>query len=274
MLEALWKERYPVKSIPECDENCSTCKAFLLGMGCLTGKKLEIGSVAFDREFLCNPRSSISSLFPYELFKKNFDKSAVLVNDYNGLWTVVSGIDIARSEKIGSDWFVIFTIGLEEGTNIRHVLNIYRSKGESFDMQIRNIANHYYKFDDSYIVIESDMNQDVWVTQGRRRYPGIPVYEHRTAGVKGDLKHGVPSLLVPMEQGLYRIPRGDQNSKDVTDIWMGEGMSFGWVNDKLEGVGEHDDSIIAWWKAEVGVQKILKGQWKSGKLNIRKGVEI
>jgi len=273
-LIALWEDRYPVKALPDCDENCQVCPAFLGGQGCLIQKKLEIGSVAFDREFLCNPRTSISSLFPYELFEANFNKDAVVVNNYSGLWKTVAGIDIARSEKIGSDWFVIFILGLEWGKNKRHVLNIQRSRGLTFDEQLDEIMKVRMNFGCEYIVIESDMNQDLWTSQGRKKYPGIPVLEHRTGGIKGDLTAGIPSLLVPMEQGLYEIPRGDQDSKDVTDIWIGEGMAFGWVNDKLEGVGEHDDTIVAWWKAEVGIQKLIKGVWKSGKLNMRKGVEI
>lgn len=263
-----------MKAILGCNEICRDCHALLSGLGCLIQKKLEIGTVAFDREFLCSPRSDISSLFPYPLFQANFDKDALMVQQYNGLWDTVAGVDIARSETIGSDWFVIFVIALERPANIRHVLDIRRSRGLKFDQQINEIAKAHFDFDCKYIVIEDDMNQDVWVSQGKKKFPGCPVYGHRTGGVKGDLTHGVPSLLVPMEQGLYRIPRADQRSRDIGDIWIGEGMAFGWVDNRLEGVGEHDDTIIAWWKAEVGVQWLLKGTVSKGRINMRGGVEI
>ena len=270
----LWENRYPPLADLECAEDCDSCLLFLNGQGCLRQKRKEIGSIAYDKEQMCNPRSDISSLFPSKLMKQNYDLNAVMVHKYLGQWQVVTGWDIARSEKVGADYLVGFTIGYEPGTKIRQILNITRVKGISFPDQINMIAEHYYRYNDEYIIIEGDMNQDLWVEEGRKQYPGLPVFSHMTRGVKRDLQNGVPSLLVPLENKLYRIPRGDEKSIIATDIWMGEALSFGWENDKLEGVGEHDDTIIAWWKAEIGIKKLVGGRITSGKMNMRGGVEI
>ena len=271
----LWKERYPLVVDPEnCDEDCDNCRIFQAGNGCLRQKKNEIGSIAYDKEQLCNPRSNISSLFPSWLMKQNYADSAVIVDSYAGEWSVVTGWDIARSEKVGADYLVGFTIGYDHGSKVRTVLNITREKGISFKKQIDLIAAHYSKYQDKYIIIEADMNQDLWVEMGKERYPGLPVFSHYTRGIKRDLQNGVPSLLVPLENKLYRIPRGDQRSREMTDIWMGEALSFGWENDKLEGVGEHDDTIIAWWKAEIGIKKLSSGKVVGRRLNMRGGRDI
>ena len=60
----------------------------------------------------------------------------------------------------------------------------------------------------------------------------------------------------------------------MTDIWMGEALSFGWEEDKLEGVGEHDDTIIAWWKAEIGITRLSTDVIRTGRLNMRGGRDI
>ncbi len=274
MAVVLWQDRYPKLADPKCMEDCDTCEIFLEGQGCLKQKRKEIGSLAYDKEQMCNPRSSISSLFPSKLMKQNYDLNAVMVHTYKGVWAVVTGWDIARSGTVGADYLVGFTIGYDTISKKRQILNITRVKGISFDDQITMIAEHYFRYNDEYIIIEADMNQDLWVEQGKKKYPDLPVFPHYTRGVKRDLKNGVPSLLVPLENKLYRIPRGDEKSIEATDIWTGEALSFGWENDKLEGVGEHDDTIIAWWKAEIGIKKLEGGRITSGKINMREGVEI
>lgn len=271
---ALWPERYP-KIIKEgCNEDCEHCDEFKKGIGCLRQKRNEIGPIAYDKEYMCCPRSNISSLFPSDLMKKNFNPEAVMVHTYDGTWETITGWDIARSATVGADWLVAFTIGYERSTKKRFVLNITREKGVGFSKQVDMIAEHYARYNDTYIIIEADMNQDLWVETGRKRYPHIPVYSHYTKGTKRDLKNGIPSLIIPLENGLYSIPRGDAHSKLMTDMWLGEALAFGWENDKLEGVGEHDDIIIAWWKAEIGIKKLDSGRITAGRLNMRGGVEI
>ena len=273
--DSLWPERYPLIALPQtCDEDCENCQAFKAGQGCLRQKRLDIGPLAYDKEFLSNPRSNISSLFPSWLMEQNYDNTAVMVHTYTGNWETVTGWDIARSEKIGADFLVGFTLGYDRRTKIRYLINITQEKGITFTDQLAMIAEHHVRYNETYIIIEADMNQDLWVEQGKKIYPDLPVFSHYTAGAKKDLKNGVPSLLIPLDRKLYKIPRGDIHSKEMTDIWMGEALSFGWENDKLEGVGEHDDTIIAWWKAEIGIKKLEGGVITAGRINMRGGREI
>jgi len=38
--------------------------------------------------------------------------------------------------------------------------------------------------------------------------------------------------------------------------WLSECEAFGWQDDKLEGVGEHDDTVMAWWHSNWGLEKM------------------
>ena len=35
-----------------------------------------------------------------------------------------------------------------------------------------------------------------------------------------------------------------------TDIWQAEASQFGYIDGKLQGIGIHDDTVMAWWFAE------------------------
>jgi hypothetical protein len=40
----------------------------------------------------------------------------------------------------------------------------------------------------------------------------------------------------------------------ITDIWMAEATQFGYVDGKLQGIGIHDDTVMAWWFAEEAIK--------------------
>ncbi len=61
-------------------------------------------------------------------------------------------------------------------------------------------------------------------------------------------------MAVDIEQGLPVIPRGDDYSVRTTDIWMNECQQFGFVDGKLQGIGEHDDTVMAWWFCEEAIR--------------------
>jgi hypothetical protein len=50
-----------------------------------------------------------------------------------------------------------------------------------------------------------------------------------------------------LENKKWRIPRGDAHSIELTNLWMGEMSSIGWIDGKVQSVGDHDDSVMACW---------------------------
>jgi hypothetical protein len=71
---------------------------------------------------------------------------------------------------------------------------------------------------------------------------------------KHHLDRGVPGLRLSLENKKWRIPRGDRRSIDLTDTWIGEMGAVGWIDGKVQSVGEHDDLVMACWMCDSAVQ--------------------
>lgn len=218
----------------------------------LLRKKLEIGSVAFTREILCLPISDDLAIFPSHLFPPLFDTSLTLRPTLKTIrergWQTFMGVDIARSASVGADYFVIFVIGVDNQG--QHTLvDIRRSRGLPFQRQLEEIQHAAALYDPSLIFIESNAMQQIY-TDEMRRVTDLPVKEFVTLATnKYPLDKGVPSLRILLENQKLTIPRGDALSIRLTDEWINEAQQFGFVNGKLQGAGEHDDMIMAWWFA-------------------------
>lgn len=218
----------------------------------LKRKKLEIGSVAFTREILCQPISDDLSIFPSHLFPPLYDQTLTIRPKPASIrargWTCYMGVDIALSANVGADYFVLFVIGVDENGQ-HHIVDIRRSKGLPFKKQLEQIEMWGRHYDCSLIFIEANQAQRVWSDE-MKRTTDVPVKEfHTLATNKYPLDKGIPGLRILLENGKLSIPRGDAISRRLTDIWIEEAVSFGFIDGKLQGAGEHDDTIMAWWFA-------------------------
>ena len=73
---------------------------------------------------------------------------------------------------------------------------------------------------------------------------------------KSALDQGVPGLRILFENGKVRIPWAPE-SRETVALWISELASFGWAAGKLQGVGAHDDTVMAFWMAD---RAILVGE--------------
>lgn len=217
----------------------------------LKERRVEIGSVAFAREILCQPISDDISIFPFPLFPPCFNTTLTCkmpgrVCHARG-WRTYMGIDIARSSSVGADYFVIFVMAHDpkDGTHI--VIDIRRSRGLAFRDQLAEIQLAANIYEPDLIFIESNAMQQVY-TDEMRRSTDLPVKEFVTLATnKYPLDRGVPSLRILLENQKIVIPRGDEESVRITDIWIDEAIQFGYIEGKLQGIGAHDDTVMAWW---------------------------
>lgn len=250
--EAQWPMRYP--------------------LSLLRDKRIEVGSVRFTREQLVQPISDDMSMFPARLFRgqptEQFTvKLGMSLEHWRrlGITSVYMGVDVAISAETGADYFVIFVIGLDQFGN-RWVLDIIRRNGISFQEQLSLINEAGRKYEADLIFIESNQMQRVWGDE-LIRTSDLPIKKFVSTGTgkkgiqnpsgntftsnKNSLEGGVPALRVILENGKYRIPRGDAHSVEVTNTWIEEMQSFTMLEDgKLKGVGSHDDTVMACWIAE------------------------
>lgn len=240
--EALWPERY--------------------NRDLLAAKEEEIGSIAFAREFLCVPVADTNSFFPTSLFNGNPDvmrpdlRLGMSLEEFEEAagekLQVSMGVDLAISTTIGADYTVVWTMGVDSKKN-RWILDIRREKGMPFRKQlalIETVANYY---EPSVIYLEANQMQRVFHDE-LKTTTDLPVHAFTTTAARNTLDKGVPSLRPLFENAKYRVPRGDEFSREMTDIWFDELRSFTMVNGKIQSVGGHDDTVMADWICEQAIR--------------------
>lgn len=233
----------------------------------LQRKRRELKSEArFAREFLCQPLSDEASLFPAHLFEGDvrIPYALGLPASYweNRGFLRYTGVDIAMSAETGGDYFVIFTVAVDDKGN-RWIANITRGKGWGFQKQLDAIKDEYYLIKPDTILIEANQMQRVWADELVRETE-LPIRKFFTTGIGGrqpaqpwkkgatsisvnkhHLDRGVPALRLSLENRKWRIPRGDEHAIELTDHWIGEMGAIGWIDGKVQSVGEHDDLVMA-----------------------------
>ena len=274
---ALWPDRWPAIALQECIDiveaapakerskvkfnlPCQDCPE---SAACLNAKRKELGPLLYDREILTKPRSSESTLFPMSMFEPLLNKDMQMASHYRKPFSlehhfkVIQAWDLAWSEKIGGDYLVSMTALLDLRTGQRTLLDLQRWRKVSFDEQVKLISAKWKTFDADLVVIESDAAQQIW-TQHMARNTAVPVKAH-SAGGKGDLATGIPSLLLLLENEKWEFPYDPQGPRnDEIDNMLAEFEAFGWVDGRLMGVGEHDDTVMCWYHLNYGIDLFTK----------------
>jgi hypothetical protein len=182
-------------------------------------------------------------------------------------YAVVQSWDLAWSEKIGGDWLVCMTAMVERKTGHRTMLDIERWQRLTFDEQCKMIEAKWGVFNADCVIIESDASQRIW-QQHMSRTTAVPVVAH-ASGTKSDFAVGVPGLLIAFENEKWTFPyaRGTHHH-DEMQVFMAELEAFGWVDGKLQGIGEHDDTVMCFWHLCYGLDRMVtpvgRSQYRRG----------
>lgn len=217
----------------------------------LLEKKETQGSLVFSREILVRPVSNESSIFPWTILERSFvgmDEVRLIPNIASAprrFKKVVIGCDFAISASVAADYSVFTTLGVDDLDNF-WLLNVWRERGASYNEQMAAIKRLNTDFRPDIIMAEDNAMQKIFIQMMQEA--NLPVVSHTTGVNKYSLENGVPALAVLFEQSRMRFPRGDQHSKDITDLVCGELASMTFTDKgKLEGVGEHDDTAMSLW---------------------------
>lgn len=236
---ALWPERYNKQKLEE--------------------KKQEIGTIRFTREFQCEPIGDDMSLFPGHLFRGDpteqpMVKLGMPAKYWNNLGiTRYMGVDFALSSSVQADYTVIWTMGVDRAGN-RWIVDIKRAKGLPYQEQRSLIIEAARKYKPALIFLEANQMQRIFGDE-LIRTTDLPIKKFITGVQKNSLEVGVPSLRVLLENKKFRIPRGDERSVEETNIWINEMRSFTWSDGKLQGVGGHDDTVMACWICDQAIKQ-------------------
>jgi hypothetical protein len=253
--QALWEERYSLK--------------YLLDLQ-------KTDPVLFSREYQMDPRDDATSTFPWELTGRalmggeglNFVRP-YLPADREPNEAVVGGMDLAVSETAGADYTVVWMVSYNRVTGKRRLLWACRLRGLTFDEQVAMVRQVCKDFWPEVLIIEQNAFQK-WLAQHLMKYAETAsrVFGHTTGIEKQSLIEGVPSLKVILANNLWMIPSGDAESAEFASTWRTEANAFGYADGKLQSVGEHDDTVMAWWLAERGIRMIEVNGLKPGETNV------
>lgn len=273
---SLWADRWPAIALPECIEKVEAappalqtqvkwdlpCQSCVKNTACLNAKRKELGPLMYDREILTSPRTSESSLFPREMMEPMLLRRESLVRHWlppfsmEHEYAVLQSWDLAWSEKIGGDWMVGMTAYVHKVSGRRHLLDIVRVQRLTFDEQIDLIESEWKRFNADMVVIETNAAQKVW-KQRVAKHTAVPVVSHDTGSEKQSLDVGVPALLILFENRKWEIPYAPGYHREEVDVFLAELEAFGWVDGKLQGVGEHDDTVMSFWHLNWAIDKFL-----------------
>ena len=90
------------------------------------------------------------------------------------------------------------------------------------------------------------------------------IVPHVTSGHnKSDMLQGIPGLTILFEQGRVKFPYGDEYSRNIVDLLMGELASIGWTNKGIESIGQHDDCVLSMFMAKRGFTYMGNNRWHS-----------
>ena len=225
-----------------------------------------MGSLAFAQEYLLRPATSEASIFPRALF---FDRPEILASwlrlrpsadEFNARdgWHYFAGVDFALSSNVGADSSVIVVLGVDEHMN-RHLVELEHVTGMPYHQQLKLMEDVLAPYNSTGQLVsaylEANQAQRIFGDE-LERLTDLPVVRFTTdAKGKNSLENGVPALRTLFENGKLRLARADIYSRQQTDLLMGELAAFAWVKDKLQGVGMHDDTVMALWFADQAVRR-------------------
>ena len=218
----------------------------------LAAKQKEIGPIRFAREFECQPVSDAMSLFPGSLFEgEPTEQFAVKLGLPLAFWQrlgvqIFMGVDFALSSSVSADFFVAWLMGKDRFGN-RWIVDVAREKGLPYHRQLSLINTLARRYQPGLIFLEANQMQRIFGDELIRK-TDLPIHKFTTsAQEKNSLEKGVPGLRTLLENGKIRIPRGDARSVELMDQFKHEMQAFTWVDGKLQGLGAHDDTVMAFW---------------------------
>lgn len=247
------------------------------GMDELDRRKRMRSSIQWSREYMCLPITDDASIFPSYLFEVPGVKQPYPLGLPIEHWRSMGcecygGVDLAMSSSASADYFVFFVMAQDPRTKERYVVDIIRRKGLGYQQQVDLIVNVAKKYECGLVFVEANQYQRV-ITDMIVRSSDIPIKAFYTTGKRGfrsvttqrrgmkqtysasknALDQGVPALRMLFENGKIKIPWAPE-TRDIVQEWIGELQAFGWAEGKLQGVGAHDDTVIAQWICDHAIQ--------------------
>ena len=231
----------------------------------LMEKRKSQGNLIFSREILCRPITSDSTIFPIEILNNAFYRmeDMILVENRESYKIkfdkVVVGSDFAISSSVGADYSVFGVWGIDEKERM-WLMHFWRKKGASYDEQLAKLKSINANFRPDLMMLEKNQMQQIFVEGAVKE--NLPVKGHTTGTQKNDLRKGLPGLAIMFERGMFKIPQGNQYSKDVGDLFVTEFSSVAFTDKGLMATDGHDDIAMMSWISVECARNITINEFK------------
>ena len=245
------------------------------------------GSLSYSRSHQLVAISSETTLFPEWLYVGPHMRQDLVLGEPYRVWrergvTTVMGVDLSLGAGATHDWVVIFVLGFDERGN-RYIIDIDRFQSDDYRVQISRMTQAAAKYRPEIIFIEGTQFQRI-VTDQIKFNTALPVKAFYPLGKgegrkvegadKKDLRFGVPSLRIEMENRKWQFPQGDAISRELIGLLIEEFRCFTVTEEgKLEGVGAHDDMVMAAWIANAAAKKFGASSWVDEQPALAEGAE-
>lgn len=206
--------------------------------------KSTMGTLQFSKEYLNEPLTDETTIFPVSLFAPLLDSDLSYTTNYQGSNPTYLGADFSVPGEVSGDYTALIVAEkLEDATLI--ILNVYRKRGVSLQDQISAIEDRAIKFNLTYGLLEANMFQKVYA-EHFKNYTNYPIQGHVvTASGKNSLSTGVLSLRTLFENKKIIFPYKTDHDKSITDLIIREFSGLIRKNGKLGNFRDHDDCALA-----------------------------
>ena len=242
---------YTVRKYPCLDSNNDPLWKERWDYEALMGRKAEIGSLKFTREYLCIPVSTGTALFGQEFLEnaKNRDLILKLGHRKDKGYKYYVGVDPAISTD--GDYNVILVLEVDDEKN-KSIVHVDRAKNVQFRENIEKLNLIGKIFQPEVVLYETNTFAKAF-TQELRAISDLNVRDFDTTRRKK--QEIILNLQMNFENGKISLPCGDGNSRRMSHLIVEELSMFSITDSgKFEGVGAHDDLVMALALANAATQ--------------------
>jgi hypothetical protein len=229
--EPLWPSKYPKEKLEDIKSSTPVLE--------------------WETEYMCNPISSETSIFPFDLLVKGFDKYKGFEGQPRPELRYFMGCDFAMSQAAKADYTVFIVIGVDHEGRAR-IIKGERVQGESFENQYERFSRLYR----TYNVNKATIDDGSFGKAFAERFinEGFVINPFKFSGGYGEQRMDLlTALRNKFENTRVIIPRrkDDYACIEFTDVLIQELMDFGVTftdrskKVKWESAGRHDDTVMA-----------------------------
>ena len=215
----------------------------------LNSIKANQGTLVFEREYMCNPLGGGSNIFKnINIGKHKEINKPIPTEEY------YMGVDVAMASGTTRDFTVFSLLGLDGDTGLIKQRRMERYKGWNEDMIIKRTEELCNKFNIKKVLIEN-IGLSIGIVDKMEKEKRAPVegfLTNRTG--KEEL---ISSIAVGFETNVLEILDNTIQYNELLGFKAKEDDRSGKMT--YEGVGEHDDTVIALGLAMLAIHQDEKG---------------